>query len=330
MSSRRRFLTGLGAGLLVLPEFLVAETTPKTWRLGFLSSRRRPDSPESEPNTQLPRTLQELGYVEGRNLVIEWRFASGDYSLLPGFASELVRLPVDILVTDGTPGIRALQASTKTIPIVFAGGSDLLASGIVKSLARPGGNATGITLPFDDTTGKLLELLRDTLPAMKRVAVLLNPENPASRRQLAGFEAAALRLKVTVVSEGGRNPEEIEAALARFASARCDGLALTVDAYFFQQRLQIAGLANRHRLPSISGYPEFPDAGGMLGYGPDRREIYRRVAILVDRVLKGANPGDIPIEQPTKLDLVINQTTAKALGVRIPPEVLLLATRVVG
>ena len=330
MSSRRAFLAGLCGGLLALPGAAVAQQKERTWRLGFLSSRRRPESIESEFHGQMVHTLHDLGYVDGKSLVIDWRYAGGDYSLLPGLAAELVRLPVDVIVTDGTPGIRAAQAATKAIPIVFAGGSDLVANGIVRSLSHPGGNTTGATLMFDDTTGKQLELLTRLVPTLRRAAVLFNPDNPASVRQLRDYRAAATLLKVEIASVGSRNAEEIANAFPPLAGSRCGALLWTVDTYFFQQRVQLAELSARHRLPSACGYPEYAEAGGLMGYGPDRRDIYRRVAVYVDKILKGANPGDLPVEQPTRIDLVINRTTAKAFGLTIPAELLLLAEKIVG
>ena len=329
MRTRRSFLLVLGAGVLA-PSRSFSQAAGKVWRIGVLGSRRRPDSIEADKvHGQIPRRLRELGYVEGKNLVIEWRFAAGDYERLPALAAELATLPVDVLVTHGTQGIRAAQGATKTIPIVFTGGADLVASGFVTSLAHPGGNTTGITLLLSDTIGKQLELLHRMVPRLSRTAVLFNPSNDAHPSLVQGFRAAAEASGAQIVPVGARTPQEIADAFALAVSEKADALIVVVDSFLIVQHRRIVELAAKHRLPSMTGTLEYPEVGGLMAYGPSTQELWRRVGDYVDRILKGANPGDIPVEQPTKLELVINRKTAKALGLTIPPELMLLADRVI-
>jgi putative ABC transport system substrate-binding protein len=330
MSTRRQFLVSLGAGFLSVAPAVFAQTRTKMWHVGFLASRRRPENLGLDDSYgQFARSMRELGYVEGRNLAIEWRFADGKYERLPEFAAELVKLHVDIIVTDGTQGIRAAQGATRTIPIVFTGGSDVVGDGLVKSLARPGGNTTGLSLLFRDTAGKQLEILLSMVPRLSRLAVLLNPQNPATRRNFETLQAIAQTAKVQVVPFEAHTQREIESAFSLMVKERSEALLWLVDSFFIQQSRQIAELAAEHRLPSMSGYPAYAEAGGLMGYGANRPELYTRLAAYVDKILKGANPGELPVEQPTKLELIINRSTAKSLGLEIPAELLLLANKVI-
>lgn len=330
MRTRRRFLACLAGGLLVSPARAFAQSPRSVRRVGVLGSRRRPDSLETDSSYgQIPRRLRELGYLEGRDVDFEWRFAAGDYRLLPGMAAELVKVPVDVIISDGAQSIRAAQDATRRIPIVFAGGADVVASGFVKSLARPGGNTTGVTLLLSDTRPKQVEMLRQMTPTLSRLALLFNPSNPAHPDGVARFQTAAKAAGVQTLAVGATNPRDIEAGISRAAGEGANGLLVIVDSLFLQQHRQIADLAIVHRLPSITGTVSFADDGGLMGYGPNRTEVWRRVADLVDKIFKGANPGEIPVEQPTKLELAINRRTAKALGLTVPPELLLLADKVI-
>jgi len=330
VKTRRQLLIGLGSGLLALPLAALAQKPGKVWRIGVLASRRGPGYSEWERYYVLvQRRLQELGYVEGKNVAFEWRFAAGDYARLPGFAEELVRLNVDIIVTDGSQGIRAAQGATKTIPIVFNGGADLVASGFVKSLARPGGNTTGVSLLLSDTTGKQLEILSRMVPKLSRLAILTNPANQVHVALLKGFRDAAATFGIEVLHFEARTPKEIEDAFPSVVRARAGALIWVVDSFLVQQQSRIAELAAKHRLPSMCGVIEYTEDGGLMGYGPDRRALWRRVAEYVDKILRGASPGEIPVEQPAKLDLAINRRVAKALGLEIPAELLVLADRVI-
>ena len=330
MTTRRQLLLALGTAALVSPLGLLAQKQGRVWRIGVLASRRGPGTDEWEKAYSLvPQRLRELGWVEGTNLAFDWRFAAGDYSLLPGFAAELVNLKVDLIVTEGSQGIRAAQGATRTIPIVFGGGTDLVANGFVKSLARPGGNTTGVTLFFDNIAGKLLELLSLAAPALGRTGVLVNPDSPPCFTQLRNYQAVAPRFKVELVPAEARTVAEIESAIARLAASKCKALIWTTDSLFIQQQRQIAELAARHRLPSVCLVTEYAEVGGLMGYGPDRRALWRRVAEHAGKILDGANPGEIPVEQARKLDLAINRKTARALGLDLPPELLLMADKVI-
>ena len=329
MKSRRQLLVGLGAALL-LPRSAFAQKPGRVWRVGVMVTTRRPETQVWERGYgQFPIRLKELGYVEGSNLVIEWRFADGDYTRLPELAAGLASLPVDVLVTDGTPGIRAAQGASKTIPIVFKGGADLVASGFVKSLAHPGGNTTGVSLLLSDSIGKQLELLAAIVPKLTRLAVLTNPSNPAHASLLKTFRETAAASRMQVIHVEARTPKEIGEALSRATLGGAEALIWTVDSFFIQQQAQIADLATKHRLPSMCGVQRYPEVGGLMAFGPDQVALNRRVADYVDKILKGANPGDLPVEQPKKLDLVINRTTAKALGLEIPADLLVQADKVI-
>lgn len=330
MTSRRQFLLAAGTGLLAVRLGADAQPAGKVWRIGFLATIARPVSLESDGGYgQVPRSLKELGYIEGKNLVCEWRFAEGRYELLPDLAAELIRLRVDAIVTDGTPGIRAAQAATTTIPIVFLGGADVVASGFVKSLSRPGGNTTGVSILLSDTLGKQLELLTAVVPGISKLAVLSNPDNDAHPALVRTLRDVALKSRIQVTSFLTRTPDEITNSIAAASEAGCQALIYIVDSFFTAQRFRIAEQSLRHRLPSMSGYPLYAESGGLLCYGPNRTEGFRTVARLLDKIFRGANPGDLPVEQPTKLELVVNRKTAKALGITIPPEVLLLADKVI-
>jgi putative ABC transport system substrate-binding protein len=325
MRTRRELFLAFGVLAAAAPFRSLAQKDRRVRRVGFLASRKRDDP--SYPH--FAAALRDLGYVEGKDLAIEWRFAEGYYERLPALAKELVDLPVDVVVTDGTPGIRAAQAATRTIPIIFGGGADLVESGLVKSLARPGGNTTGASLLLSDTTGKQLELVNAILPRLSRVAILFNPANQAALSLLHGFEAASAGAKIRIAAIECRTTQEIEGASARIAEERSEALVWVVDSFLIQEQRRIADLALRLRLPSVSGHPGFPDVGGLVGYGPNRKDLWIRVASYVDKVLKGADPAELPVQQPTKLDLVLSRKTARALGVDFPPELLVLADRVI-
>jgi putative ABC transport system substrate-binding protein len=329
MRPRAVVLIVSGAALFALAVGAPAQQPGKVWRVGALVHRQRPERLDSFPLGNLPQFLSDLGYVESRNVAFEWRFAGGDYARLPAMAAELVSLPVDVIVTDGTPGIRAAQGATKTIPIVFTGGGDLVADGLVKSLSKPGGNTTGFSLLLSDTAPKQLEILLAAAPGVSRLAVLFNSANPTGPSLAKSVSDAAERRNVRAVTYGAKTAEEIESAISRAAAARSQALIWIVDSFFFQQERTIAELAGRARMPSLSGYPEYAEDGGLMGYGPDRKALVRNLAGYVDRIFKGANPGELPVQQPSKLDLVINRKTAKALGLTLPPELLVQADRVI-
>ena len=329
MISRRQIVLALGAGAVSAPLSSFAQKADKVWRVGFLTARRRPDSIDTDFIGGLPRGLRELGYVEGKNLVIEWRFTDGIAERLPELAAELVRLKLDVIVSGSSQAISALQKATSTIPIVMATSGDPIGSGFVASLARPGGNITGLSNQFGDLSPKQLELLLAVVPKLSRVAVLVNPVNSSSVSLLKNAQSAARRTNVKLLPLEAQTEPEIENAFASMAREKAGAAIVMVDAFFIQQRRAIANLAVKHRLPSISGNREFAEAGGLMSYGPDLREQFRRAAIYVDKIFKGAKPGDLPVEQSATFEFLINERTAKALQLTVPKVVLFQADRVI-
>ena len=317
----------MAAGALLSPTTAAhAQSATKVHRIGFLGTT----SPKSHgPFLDAFREgMKERGYVEGKNLVIETRWAESDYARLPALAAELVQLKVDVILTHGSPASRAAKEATSSIPIVIAITGDAVATGLVQSLARPGGNVTGSTFFFPELNAKRLEILKETLPGLKRVAVLLNDEN---RSNVVTFEAMAktgrtIGLEVTQVST--RSAEDFERAFGQVKSSGADAVAIYEDALFVAQAGRLAALAQRQRLPSI-GFREFADLGGLLGFGVDFPDVWKRAAGYVDRIFKGAKPADIPMQQPEKFDTVVNLRTAKALQLTIPRRVLLRADKVI-
>ena len=329
MIDRRTFLAGTGALLLAVPLAAEAQPAGKVYRIGFLS----PASP-SDPRVQrflaaFRNGLGELGYVEGQTIAIESRWAAGKYERLPGLAAELVRLKMEVIVTAAVPAIRAAKEATSTIPIIMAVVVDPVATGLVASLARPGGNITGLSLMTPELVGKQLEMLKEVVPKASRVAVLWNPANPGNAPQLRAAEVAARTLGVRLQPLEARGPREIDSAFAAMSKEGASAVVVLVDVVFIDQRTRIADLAATRRLPSVYGLPEYVEAGGLMAYGPSYIANYRRAAVYVDKILKGAKPGDLPIEQPTKFEFVINLKAAKALGLTIPPSLLQRADEVI-
>jgi putative ABC transport system substrate-binding protein len=329
MNNRRKLLVVLGAGALAVPLSSFAQQQRKVWRVGFLSPRRRPASLDTDYFGAFPRGMRDLGYVEGKNLVIEWRFADGKFEHLPGLAAELVRLKVDVIVAAGPPAIVAAQKATTTIPIVIVTSIDPVDAGLVKSLARPGGNITGISNLSGEVSPKHLELLLTMVPKLSRVAVLVNPANSAHATMLKNVQAAAQKAHVKVLPVEARTLQEIETAFSVMTKENAGAIIVGLDPFFNQQVRQIAELAAKHRLPSISAYAVYAEGGGLMSYGSSLTDNFRRAATYVDKILKGANPGDLPVEQPTKFELFINRKTAKALGLTIPQSLLISTGKVI-
>ena len=327
--NRRKLLVAVGLGVLVAPLAAFAQQPGKVWRIGFLAPRSRPTPSDPDVYSAFPQGMRELGYVEGKIFVVEWRFADGKFERLPGLAAELVKMKVDVIVAAGTVATEAAQRATTTIPIVIAASLDPVGSGFVKSLARPGGNITGLSLATSDFSPKHLELLMTAMPKLSRVAVLVNPDNSAHPGVLKSVQAAAQKLGVQVLTVNARTPEDIERGIAMMRRERAEGVIVAADAFFILQRRQIAELALRHRLASIAANREHAEAGDLMSYGQNVADFYRRAATFVDKILKGAKPGDLPIEQPAIFELVINRKTAKTLGITIPQELLLRADKVI-
>ncbi len=327
MTSRRHLLIALGAGVVAAPLGSFAQQKPpKVHRIGLLSS----ELPASWTDRvdAFRAGLRDLGYVEGRNVLIEFRWAEGKMDRLPGLAAELVRLGSDVIVAHGLVGCRTAKQATATIPIVCASSPDLVAAGLVTSLARPGGNMTGSVLFQQEVAAKQIELLKEAIPRTRRVGVLLNPDNPANAVQLQAMEPAARVLKIELQQFGARGPREFNAAFSAMAKARIDSIMILGVTLVIASVKEIAGLVLKHRLPSI-GSKEFAEAGGLMAYDVNRQEQWRRAAYFVDKILKGAKPGDLPIERPTKFELIVNMKTARALGITIPQSVLVRADRVI-
>jgi len=326
---RRQFLIAAGA-LLAAPFPSAAQRQGKVWRIGFLMGFRRPASFDSSGYlSTILRGLRDLGYVEGKNSVFEWRFAEGRNELLPALAAELVKLNVDVIVTAGTPATLAAQKATTTIPIVMIVG-DPVGAGLIASLARPGGNTTGVSSLDVELSPKLLELLLIVAPKASKVAVMVNPDNSAQYRTLKLAQDAAQRVGISVLALEPRTAVEIENAFPVMVQQGAGAVLVAPDSLLFGSHVrQIAELAAKHRLPSIGGDTGYAETGCLLSYAANGADLTRRQVIYVDKILKGAKPGDLPVEQPTKFDLVINLKTAKALGITIPRELLLRANRLI-
>jgi ABC-type uncharacterized transport system substrate-binding protein len=325
---RRTFLWGAIA--LSSGAAFSARAQERVWRVGFLAARSR--STASHPDIYydaFTRGMRELGYTEGKNLVIEWRYADGDYTRLPRLAAELAGAKVDVLVTHVTPAVRALRKETKSISIAATSMVDPVGNGFAASLARPGGNVTGLSNIGVDLTPKRLELLKVMLPRMSRIALLLNPANPSSVAFRRDYQNASQQAGIQIVPINAVTPDEVQRGFQNMARERVAAVVITNDGFFLGQSRQIADLAKKSRLPAMSPYREITVDGGLMSYGQDFTEDYRHIAEYVDRIFKGARPADMPIEQPRKLELVINRKTARALGLSVPQDLLARADEVI-
>jgi putative ABC transport system substrate-binding protein len=328
MVTRRVFLGSLTLGLLAAPLAAEAQQTAKIARIGWLGDR-----PAAGPRLEgFFKGLRDLDYVEGRNLMIEYRYAEGKPERYPALAAELVALKVDVIVSANTLGTLAAKQATKTIPIVFVGAADPVQSGLVTSLARPGGNATGLSALSPELVGKCLELLAQAVPGVSRVAVLWEPGAQGERTDkdmLKGADVAARALGMRLQFVEARGPTEFDRAFSDMTKARADALTVLGSAMFNNERRRLVDLAAKNRLPAVYSGRASVDAGGLMSYGPNIADLWRRAATYVDKILKRAKPGDLPIEQPTKFELVINLKTAKALGLTLPPSLLQRADQVI-
>jgi putative tryptophan/tyrosine transport system substrate-binding protein len=324
---RRTFLAGTGAVLLAAP--LAAQQAAKIARIGFLATNLATGPHTREAFLQ---GLRDLGYVEGRNVVIEYRDAEGKFERLPALAAELVALKVDVIVAGNTPAALAAKQATRTLPIVFATAGDPVTSGLVTSLARPGGNVTGLSLLFPELVGKCLEHLKQAVPGVSRVAALWQPGGSGERTEkemLKGAEVAARALGVRVQFVEARGPADFDRAFSDMTKARAGALTVLPSPMFNSERRRLVDLAAKNRLPAVYPLREYVDAGGLMAYGANLADLYRRTATYVDKILKGAKTADLPVEQPTKFELVINLKTAKALGLTIPQSLLARADEVI-
>ncbi len=325
--NRKIIICLLTTALLSTAPFVEAQQAKKVFRIGFLAS----SSGERLKGRMaaFQQGLQELGYVDGKNFAIEHRSAAGQFKKLPDLAAELVRLKVDIFVAEGAPAAHAAKNATSVIPIVIGNAADPVGTGLVASLARPGGNITGLSDFNLAVITKRLELIKEVAPSASRIAILLNPGNPTNPLQLKEIQAAAPALAVKLSPLEANGPEEIERAFITIRKERAGALIVFGDPMFGTHRRRITALAVKNRLPAIYGGSDNIDVGGLMSYGTSFQELYRRAAVYVDKILRGAKPADLPIEQPTKFELVINLNAAKQIGLTIPPNVLARADRVI-
>lgn len=316
---RRGFFVAVAGGLLAAPLASEAQPAGRVWRVGYLDQ----GSHSTAYVNGLREGLRELGWIEGRNLAIEARFAEGNTEQLPALAAELVRSKMDVIVTSTTPAALAAKQATTTIPIIIGFTADPVRSGIVGSLAHPGGNITGWTHSGLELRAKYLELLKEAVPDATRIGVLWNPANQIHGPSLKVIEGAARRLHVELQLSGVQDPRQLESAVTALAGKHVQALVVFPDGMFQSQTPLLIALAARHHLPALYGLKEYAERGGLMSYGANIAEMHRTLsASLVDKVLKGANPASLPVAQPTKFDLVINLRTARALGLAIPPSVL--------
>jgi putative tryptophan/tyrosine transport system substrate-binding protein len=327
--SNKIFGLALCAMLLALSVTAEAQQQGKVFNVGYLSAQGTGRGSRGGANEVVRRELHALGYVEGKNIIFEYRYAHNKLDRLPGLADELVRLKVDLLLATSNPAALAAKKATRTIPVVFLGSGDPVALGLVDSLARPGGNLTGTTSIAELLAGKRLEILKETISKLSRVAVLWDPRAPESVQQWKQSQLPARELGLELHSMEVSSAHEYEGAFKDATKARSAALAVTHHSLATTNQKRIVDLAAKNRLPAIYSREDYVDNGGLMSYGADRAEPYRRAALMIDKILKGANPADLPVEQPRKFELVINFKAAKALGLTIPPMVLMRAERVI-
>jgi putative ABC transport system substrate-binding protein len=324
MTDRRTFLATVVGGLLTTPLVASAQQRPKPYRVGILSS----DNAQDPRVVEIRDGLRALGYAEGQNLVVDFRWADGDLDRLHALAKELINSNVDVIVTLGA-AVWAAKRQTTTVPIVVAFSGDLMSVGLVSDMARPGGNITGLSLLSTDLAAKRLELLKEAIPRIARAGILYNLDEVAAVPELRETEMAAQKLGVTLQKLEVRLAGELQGVFELAARERVDALIVFAHGYAYRNRAAIVQLAQQHGWPTMYGWREFVDSGGLMSYGPSVKAVVRRAAIYVDRILKGTSPGDLAVEQPTKFELVINIKTAKALGLMIPRDLLLRADDVI-
>ena len=329
MNHRRKLLKVVGAGVVTAPFPAFAQPQPRIWRVGFLALAPRPADLESHFYGGFLRGMRELGYVDGKNLVIEWRFAGGEIKRLPALAMELVQQKVDAIVTGGSDAPQALRKLTSVIPIVLGSASDPVGAGLIQSLPRPGGNITGVTTMAVELGPKRLEMLRAMVPNLSRVATLVNTDSVNHVKGLQSLRDAAPTLGMTIVPIEVRSREDIDKGFVQMRRQKVEGLPVPVNPLFMQQGAQIAALATKHRMPVIAGESLHAEAGCLMSYGADLSDGFRRAAGYVDKIFKGRKPADLPVEQPVKFELVINGKTARALGLAIPQSLLISANKII-
>jgi putative ABC transport system substrate-binding protein len=321
---RRTFVSLIGGAAALWP--LAAKTQSKVPVIGYLHFA----TPDYQPAAaSFFKGLSEAGYIEGRNFSVEYRWAEGHYDRLPAMASELVARDVDLIAAFGPPPAKAAKAATSAIPIVFEVGNDAVEAGLVTSLAKPGGNATGLNILFTQLTAKRLELLCELLPEAKNVTLLVNPKSPTAEPSIRDAQAGARSKGVQLSILNASNDGEIETAFSAFEKLQSDGVIVAADPFFDTRREQLPAVAARHKVPTIYFEPEFCTVGGLISYGSRLSDVYRQMGIYAGRILKGEKPADLPVEQPTKFELAVNLKTARALGIEVPPKLLFTADEVI-
>ena len=323
---RRNFIALLGSAAVAWPLAAHAQQPAKLPTIGFLGA----NSPALQTGwtAAFVQRLRELGWIEGRNLAIQYRWAEGRFDRSPGIIAEFVRLKVDVIVTHGTANVVAAKQTTSVIPIIFAAVADPVGNNLVAALARPGGNVTGLSAQIPDVAGKRLELLREIIPGLRRLAIMANGANPAAMQDLREVPAIAGPLGLELITRDIRRAEDIAPAIEAL-KGRAEALYIVTDPLFTTDRIRLNTLALTARLPTMHGTREQVDAGGLLSYGSDQTDLFRRAGDYVDKILRGVKPAEIPVEQPTKFDLVVNLITAKALGLTMPPMLLARADEVI-
>jgi putative ABC transport system substrate-binding protein len=324
--SRRALIRGIASSAVAMSSVVTAQAG-KTPRIGFLGN----STAALEANLIRPwrEGLRDFGYIEGQNVAVDYRWAEGRYERFPALVAELLALKVDVFVTAGTPAALAVRRATRSIPLVMIAVGDPVGTELVTSLARPGGNATGLVSIAPDLEGKRLQLLQEIVPSLAHVALLTNPANPFHLGSEQQLRAAATALQVKAQSFAVRNESEFDAAFEAMMRQRPGAMIMLADRLFLHHRKRIADFALKHRLPAVYAYEELVEAGGLMSFGPSYPRMHRRAAYFVDRILKGASPSELPMEQPTQFELMINLKTAKALGLTIPPSLLLRADQVI-
>jgi putative tryptophan/tyrosine transport system substrate-binding protein len=321
---RREFIILLG-GATGAWSFPASAQQTKLWRIGCIVG----GSPQSAGLDGIPEGLHELGHEQGRDFVIEWRYAEGKYESIVGLVANLINLPVDVLVLLTAAAIPPAQRATTTIPIVMGYSVDPVGNRFVASLARPGGNITGLASSADDSSPKQIELLSSLVPNLSRLGLLVHPQNPNREPVIKAVETAARAIGASVIVETAQNEQAIESAFDQFANKRADGVIVMAEGLFNEQRRKIAELATYHQMPSMFSQRAYVAAGGLMSYGQNLTDFFRLAATYVDKIMRGVTPADLPVQQPTKFELVINLKAAKALGLNVPPKLLAIADEVI-
>ena len=324
---RREFITLLSGIVAAWPLAARAQQPAKIPRIGFLGNSTA--TMEANPIGPLRDGLRELGYEEGRNVIIEFRWADGKYDQFPALVAELLAAKVDVIITAGTPATLAIKKATSTVPLVFIAVGDPVGTGVVPNLGRPGGNITGLSSIAPDLEGKRLELLREVVPKLSHVAFFLNPANAFHTASMRQARVAAQSLGIKLQPMEVNKSEQLDGAFASIVKEKPDALLILADRIFLHNRKRMMEFAIQQRLPSVNAYRELVEAGGLISYGPSYEDMHRRAAVYVDKILKGTKPADLPIEQPTKFTLLINLKTAKTLGLTVPPTLVARADELI-